>query len=536
MKTLTLLLVSLSALAQKPALEDYQISGIIVDHLTSHPLNHVLVEITRMGKGGGDASVLTEADGRFTFLHVPKGKYNLQAQKRGQFPQGYHSSDGGYATAIVVDGNLKTDGIIFPLRTDSSINGVITGDDGEAVRNAQVHLFRESVNDGEAQTSQLNTVVTNSAGQFHFGHLEPAKYYLAASGVPWYDEGGMNRTVYPVTFYGDTTDADAARSVTLTEGAAASVEITLHAVPGIHVKLPNNRQNVMLAVPGPGGTQIPVPTSVVGTAGQTELVRSRSQSNGGFISMPELQQGTDVTSYELVNVPAGRYQVSSFGQNGEQNQSTKTVDLTNGSTLSLDNGTATPSEVTGRIIFDSPRPDGELSVFLGGGRRGMTAAVAADGTFKFDKLSAGKFDLNVNLMAITSIEARGARLAHDHLEVPSGASVELIIHVQSAETLASIEGFAVQAGTGVAGAMVLLIPQDLQRVRLMRRDQSDGDGSFSLANVLPGRYTLVAIDDGHNLAYKDEKIIKPYLEGGLSITVPLRSNDALKVPVQTRRP
>ena len=144
MRMLSVFLFALTAIAQ----EDYQISGIMVDHLTNRPLNHVLVEITRMGKPGGTASVLTEADGRFTFLHVPKGKYNQQAQKRGQFPVGYHSSDGGYATAIVVDGTLKTDGIIFALRTDASINGTIIGDDGEAVRNAQVQLFRDSVNDG----------------------------------------------------------------------------------------------------------------------------------------------------------------------------------------------------------------------------------------------------------------------------------------------------------------------------------------------------------------------------------------------------
>jgi hypothetical protein len=139
-------------------------------------------------------------------------------------------------------------------------------------------------------------------------------------------------------------------------------------------------------------------------------------------------------------------------------------------------------------------------------------------------------------MVITSMEAKGAHLVHDRVEVPPGGSVELTVHLQPSETLSSLEGVALQGETGMPGAMVLLIPQDLQRVRLIRRDQSDGDGSFSLPNVLPGKYTLLAIDDGHDLAYKDEKVIRPYLAGGTAITVPLKSSEPLKINVQTRRP
>ena len=31
---------------------------------------------------------------------------------------------------------------------------------------------------------------------------------------------------------------------------------------------------------------------------------------------------------------------------------------------------------------------------------------------------------------------------------------------------------------------------------LIRRDQSDSDGSFALRDVVPGQYTVVAIQDG----------------------------------------
>jgi protocatechuate 3,4-dioxygenase beta subunit len=512
------------------AAQDFQISGVVVDHLTNRPLNHVLVEITQVGRGGANASVLTEADGRFTFLHVPKGKYNLQAQKRGQFPQGFHASEGGFATAIVVNGTLKTDNLVFPLRSDASISGVVTGDDGEPVRNAQVHLFHEGVVDGEVQTTQTNTVVTKSSGEFRFGHLEGGRYYIAAYGLPWYSEP-EKEVVYPVTFYGDTTEAASARAITLPEGGTAEARLSLRGVPGIRVKLPNARQNVQLSVAGPGGTQIPVPAAVRGMGGAQGQIAL--QTDGG--RLPEQAPGE--WSFELLNLAAGRYQVAVTGEHGEQSQATQTVDLTNGSTLILDSH-AVPAEVSGRIVFEGGvKPEGEVELFLSGNRGGVMASMEADGTFKFEKMAAGRFDLNLNSagVEIVSVEAKGARLVHDHLEIGTGAAVDLTVHVQPVEAMSKVEGFAWRDGTGVAGAMVLLLPEDLSRVRLMRRDQSDADGSFSLSGVQPGRYTVVAIEDGRDLAYKDGKVIRGYLKDGVKVVVPMKEGAGLRVLVQGRQ-
>jgi len=45
-------------------------------------------------------------------------------------------------------------------------------------------------------------------------------------------------------------------------------------------------------------------------------------------------------------------------------------------------------------------------------------------------------------------------------------------------------------------------PQDPSLNRgLFRRDQSDSDGSFSLRDAAPGKYTVVAIEDGWELEW-----------------------------------
>ena len=53
-----------------------------------------------------------------------------------------------------------------------------------------------------------------------------------------------------------------------------------------------------------------------------------------------------------------------------------------------------------------------------------------------------------------------------------------------------------RAGKGFAGAMVVLVPKNPEADReLFRRDQSDLDGTFLLRNVIPGSYTLLAIQN-----------------------------------------
>jgi hypothetical protein len=55
-----------------------------------------------------------------------------------------------------------------------------------------------------------------------------------------------------------------------------------------------------------------------------------------------------------------------------------------------------------------------------------------------------------------------------------------------------------------------------------------------LQGIPPGRYTLLAIDDGSQLLYKTAAVIKPYLRGGVSVVIPRSESDMLKVPVQKR--
>jgi hypothetical protein len=72
-------------------------------------------------------------------------------------------------------------------------------------------------------------------------------------------------------------------------------------------------------------------------------------------------------------------------------------------------------------------------------------------------------------------------------------------------------------------------------VELFRRDQSDQDGSFSLLNVIPGTYTIVAIEDGWDLDWGKPDVIARYAEHGQRIVVTEKMNrETLPEPVEVQ--
>ena len=71
---------------------------------------------------------------------------------------------------------------------------------------------------------------------------------------------------------------------------------------------------------------------------------------------------------------------------------------------------------------------------------------------------------------------------------------------------ASIDGTVQQAGQPQAGVFVLLMPKDPAQRWAFRVDQTDTDGSFHLATIPSGDYSLIALSQGAEIAYRDPKV------------------------------
>jgi hypothetical protein len=85
----------------------------------------------------------------------------------------------------------------------------------------------------------------------------------------------------------------------------------------------------------------------------------------------------------------------------------------------------------------------------------------------------------------------------------------------------------------VTGAMIVLVPEDVDNNRsLIRRDQSDSDGTFTLPAVLPGNYTVIALQNGWDMDWQSVAALAPYVKGGKAVSVATNGKYEVKVVVQ----
>jgi hypothetical protein len=121
------------------------------------------------------------------------------------------------------------------------------------------------------------------------------------------------------------------------------------------------------------------------------------------------------------------------------------------------------------------------------------------------------------------------------LNITPGAAVEVTASL-SAGTV-SIEGIVQKKDKKIAGVMVALVPNDpVAHIELFRRDQSDFDGTFVLRGVIPGSYTIVAVEDAWGLEWLQPSVLARYVQHGQNLTVGelMRGTVSLPNPVEVQ--
>ncbi len=526
--TLSILLVSFAQQpAQRPAM--YTVSGVLVEHLTNRPLANMAVGLALTDRPDDETAVRTDAAGRFAFS-VPAGKYSLAAHGRDGTHQLY-KQDEAFSTGIVAGPGQDSNHIVFAVKKPASIFGTVTNEEGEPVQGAQVFLFRKAVSFGKEQTTQFGGSNTGADGAFHQGQLAAGTYYLAASARPWYAQNASGLesapavdseldVAYPITYYGDVQDARLATPIQLVEGAAARIQITVSAVKALHVPLPDipaagGQQNVQIVAEGPGG--------------------ARLNSLGGGVT--ETFDGT-TRHRAIVGIAPGRYMLEFFnisdGRAGTENMAN--VEINGNGPLNLAGNASTT--LSGKVEFEeAAKPAGPAAVFLSCAQQSFP--IGPDGAFSWSHfdLPPGKCQVQIAGLEgfyVSSVWLNGKRLPSDLIDIPAGTDVNVKIGVRRGG-LSKVSGVVLKDGQPYAGAMVLVLPEDLSRTLAMGRDQSDSDGTFGIEGVRPGRYTVLGIDDGSDLIYQEPGVIKPYLAGGVVVTLPMQDDKPLQVPVQARR-
>ncbi|HEY3454692.1 MAG TPA: hypothetical protein VGK64_08840, partial [Bryobacteraceae bacterium] len=330
--------------------------------------------------------------------------------------------------------------------------------------------------------------------------------------------------VYPVTYYGDTTDSAAAAPVNLAEGGSATIQINLRAVPAVHVDLgpelqdgPNHNRmrNTFLTVETIGGNTMPVFANMAGMNGRQEL-----------------------------GVAPGHYilHTTTFDNSGGAMRGTMgpgaRIDITGNTSITP--GDLKPTSLSGQLRFeDSEGLRAQTFLLFLCANRPFTVRVLKDGSLqsKGQAILPGRCEVtlgNAPGFYLKSIAVGDAKASADTVELAEGVD-NRITAVAATGAMSELDGMTVQNDQPLSSAMVLLLPEDPARASLIRRDQSDSDGSFLLRDILPGRYTLLAIDNGKGLAYREPTVIQPYLAQGVTLEFPRRDKTPVRVNVAARK-
>lgn len=501
------------ASANAPAL--FVISGTVVNAVSGEPIRRGLVAVLAEQDSHAIESVLSDNDGRFVLADLPAAKYQLTASKRG-FRSAFYDEHDEFSTAIVTGSDQDTSGLRFRLMPGGVIRGVVTADGGDPVESAQVMLFRKPRGHMSGDhIERADGANSDDTGAFEFSNLPAGDYFVAVTAEPWYaihrpqgangaqppsDTAAALDVAYPATYFDSTTDEASATPITLAAGATEEARISLHAVPALHIAVQTQRR------PGGGIARPELRQSIFGVQVSAESMGLFDAMRTGSVEFTGIAPG----NYELVqgNPPRVVELDANSSQQVDPGAGVFMVDVAG--TLKFADGAALPPAVT--VVLEPL--DNEH-------RRESITATAARGAFHFQSVPPGRYAITVQgsgtRLSVLGVSAGARSRAGNTIAV---ADKPLQIAVTIAQSGMRVAGFARKERKGFAGAMVVLVPQELSAVdELARRDQSDSDGSFLLRDVAPGQYTIVAIRDGWELDWSNPEVIRRFLPSGTPVKV-----------------
>lgn len=505
----------------------FSIAGTVVNAITGAPLNRVHISIASTRARAQRMEMVTGENGHFEFSGLPADKYSLQGSRRGYLTSAFEQHE-QYSTAIVTGPGFATDRLVLRLMPLALITGHVLDESGEGLREAQVRLYVEDHSGGFSRIVPVSRSSTDDRGYFDFPLVQPGTYFVSATASPWYAVQpillpSVDSTAplppefdvaYPTTYYGGATDSDAASPIDVRGGQTQDVEIRLSPVPAMHFTL---------RIPAEAGEQ---------NVFSYPLLLKR------VFDAPEFPAGVQ-TRYvspgviEISGLAAGRYDLNIQNPNsGESQQHFAEIDLeSNGQDLNAGDS-ETLTKLTIKLRADSPVPKryavglrdsrNRMVQFAFGGADGITFPAVRPGKYSIVVQAQGKFYAVKRILAPT-----GETVGHDI--VVSSAAME--VTAELTEGLASIEGVVSKGGKSTPGIMVALVPTDPEaHVELFRRDQSDFDGTFSLRGVIPGTYTVVAVEDAWGFDWLKAGVLARYVQHGQTVVVADQMRGSIRLP------
>lgn len=522
---LLLLLGSLMAqTSRKGPAGTFQISGVVVNANSGQPLARTRVGLTPVNGGDAPVPVVTRSDGRFAFANLAAGKYALSALRPGFPPQSFNQHE-FFSTAIAVGPNLKSTGLIFRLQPEAVITGTVRDEADEPIRDATVILFHRALENGRLTTHNIKSQQTDDQGEYRFGQLPAGATLIAVRARPWYAQTSQMwnngqpvspnsdlDVAYPLTFYPGVADSDSAAPIVLHPGDQVAADFVLRA-------LPSARLNIQKTDADP---RHPFSAGLMQRLfDTTEYIQTQNIWHDNMFSISGFAPGNYIVQ---MNTGGGE----------ERNVE---ISITSDSTIDADDFPPKPTvKVSGTLQvagYSDSLSKAIIQLDQENPRHVAQAAVSSDGSFEMQQVPPGTYEVKLFNLPDTFLQTVNGPGAQGRFVKVTASDVSL--QVVASKGAGKVTGTVLQGDTGYAGAMVVLVPENIRGdLSLFRRDQSDSDGTFTLSDVVPGKYTLLAIIDGWDLNWSNPQSLAPYLTHGLPVTVARGSKLDFKVDAQEK--
>lgn len=537
----------------------YRITGTLISSADGSSISHghltaTLVPRTGTGSRQFPAPIGTfDADdqGRFSISLPSAGMWRVEGSAHGYVTQAYDEHQ-LFSSAVVLTPALPVADLRFQLSPEAAITGNVLDEAGEAVRDARITLL--TVPDVAPDSSQpparvRTSTLSDDRGFYEFDDLPPGDYRIKVQAQVWYvvaaQPRGFNTTdqplldpsldvAYPLTWYPGTHNSSEAETLTLHAGDTRQADFQLTPIPSIHLHILPEISDVT------NGHRIQAYPMIQRISPEGYDMVSASTHFG--------PQG----AIDIGGLAPGRYEVRM--QEPGQTIKPALIDVTEGSTQTLDmsvpstmasvsihiDGVAESEDNSVQVNLIDPASgrnaaqDGAGAYFLSGAllhrrRSGATSRVIEVPPGRYEVVLTGRPNIY-----LTGMTAQSAQVTGRYVTVPSGNST---LTLRVADGRSTLNGVAMMQGKPSVGAMVLLVPTTLGEpdgLNIVRRDQTNTDGSFDINDVLPGQYILLAIDHGWQVNWKDPSTLRGYMMHG--VPVDLTSTQKLKETIEAQAP
>jgi hypothetical protein len=156
--------------------------AIVTDDADARPVRRVRVAVMTSDRQVS-RTVVTDDEGRFTFVALPAGRYMLTANKQGYVSASYGARRPNRpGTALVLAEEQRITGLTLRMTRGSAISGVLVDHTGEPFSGANISVMRNTfVGSGQRSLIPVGSAVSDDRGHYRIWGLAAGDYVISAN-------------------------------------------------------------------------------------------------------------------------------------------------------------------------------------------------------------------------------------------------------------------------------------------------------------------------------------------------------------------